>query len=332
MPITRSAFQRYRLIDETISRYPYQFSKKRLFELCQEKCGIRSLSSLEKDIQTLRDDHQAPIAYCKKRNGYYYRDPSFRLLKLMLTPDDMEAFERAGEVLSATQGAASAQELMRALQKIRHNLDLIREVTSEPNEGKAVYTEATVLGGNRQYITILIRAINGQRQITFDYLKHEGERTKFYLLHPLKLREVHDSWYLIGYDEEAKKEKTFGLDRISNLAVTEQPNQVPKIIVTKVNELFHHIYGITDSDLPVEDIWLSFTPLLGKYVTAKPIHPTQQLVEENETAWIFRFQLIPNRDLMMHLRSYGPEMKILKPLSLVAAFTQDLEATMARYK
>jgi hypothetical protein len=86
MPLTRSAFQRYRLIDEAISRYPYQYSKKRLFDLCREKCGIRSISSLEKDIQTLREDHQAPIAYCKKRNGYYYQDPYFRLLKLMLTP------------------------------------------------------------------------------------------------------------------------------------------------------------------------------------------------------------------------------------------------------
>ena len=72
MPITRSAFQRYRLIDEIISRYPRQYSKQKLFELCQETCGIRSISSLEKDIQRLREDHDAPIAYCKRRNGYYY--------------------------------------------------------------------------------------------------------------------------------------------------------------------------------------------------------------------------------------------------------------------
>lgn len=77
---------------------------------------------------------------------------------------------------------------------------------------------------------------------------------------------------------------------------------------------------------------MSFTPLLGKYVTAKPIHPTQQLIEESETAWIFQLKLIPNRDLMMHLRSYGSEMKILKPFSLVTAFTRDVEATLVRYK
>lgn len=332
MPITRSAFQRYRIIDEAISRYPYQYSKKRLFELCRDKCGIRSVSSLEKDIQTLREDHDAPIAYCKKRDGYYYRDPSFRLLKLMLTPDDMEAFQQAGEVLRATQGAASAQELMGALQKVRQGLDLIREVTSEPEDGKAVYAKDVVLSGNRQYVTVLIRAINKRRQIGFEYLKHGDDQPKIHTIHPLKLREVQDSWYLIGYEEAARKEKTFGLDRMSNLSVTEQECLVPDVIVQKVEQLFEHIYGITDSDQPVEKIWLSFTPLRGKYVKTKPIHKSQIEIEDTDTAYIIQLELIPNWDLMMHLRSYGPDLKILKPQSLIEAFKKDIGATLARYK
>ncbi len=331
MPLTRSAFQRYRLIDEAISRYPYQYSKKRLFDLCREKCGIRSISSLEKDIQTLREDHQAPIAYCKKRNGYYYQDPHFRLLKLMLTPDDMEAFEQATEVLRATQGAASAQELMGALQKVRQSLDLIREVTTEPKDAKAVYVEDTTLHGNRQYVSVLIRAINKGQQVRFEYRKHEGEGAKVHLLHPLKLREVQDLWYLIGYEEAAGKEKTFGLDRMSNLSVTEEPCQVPEPVVHKVDHLFDHLYGITDSEGPVEEIWLSFTPRRGKYVKAKPIHASQQVVEDTATHCLVRLTLIPNRDLMTHLRSYGPDVQILKPESLVRDFTKDLQDTLARY-
>ncbi len=331
MPLTRSAFQRYRLIDEAISRYPYQYSKKRLFELCREKCSIRSLSSLEKDIQTLREDHQAPIAYCKKRNGYYYHDPSFRLLKLMLTPDDMEAFERASEVLRATQGTASAQELMGALQKVRQSLDLIREVTTEPADAKAVYVEDTTLHGNRQYVSVLIRAINKGQQVQLDYLKHDGDRPKRHILHPLKLREVQDSWYLIGYEAAAGKEKTFGLDRIRNLSVTEEPCEVPQVIIQKVEQLFTHIYGITDSEGPVEEIWLSFTPRRGKYVKAKPIHPTQKILEDTEQVCLIGLELIPNRDLMTLLHSYGPDVKVLKPKSLVTAFKKDLKQTLAQY-
>jgi predicted DNA-binding transcriptional regulator YafY len=331
MPLTRSAFQRYRLIDEAISRYPYQYSKKRLFELCRDRCGIRSLSTLEKDIQTLREDHQAPIAYCKRRDGYYYRDPHFRLLKLMLTPDDMEAFERATEVLRATQGTASAQELMGALGKVRQSLDLIREVTTEPADARAVYVEDTTLGGNRQYVSVLIRAINKGLQVQFDYRKHEGEGSKRHRLHPLKLREVQDVWYLIGYEEAAGKEKTFGLDRMGNLSVTEEPCDVPEAVVHKVNQLFAHIYGITDSEGPVEEILLSFTPRRGKYVKAQPIHPSQQVVEDSAGQCLVRLSLIPNRDLMNHLRSYGPDVKILGPQSLVDAFKNDLQATLDRY-
>ena len=176
MPITRSAFQRYRLIDETISRYPRRYSKQQLFELCQDKCGIRSISSLEKDIQRMREDHDAPIEYDKRSNGYYYSNPQFRLLNLMLSPEDMEALDYAREVLAATQGATVADELTNALQKVRQSLDIIREVKSDGSPGSSrriVYVEEKILGGNRQYVPILIRAVNQNRQVAFRYLKHE---------------------------------------------------------------------------------------------------------------------------------------------------------------
>lgn len=341
MPITRSAFQRYRLIDEIISRYPRQFSKQKLFEICQDKCGIRSISSLEKDIQRLREDHDAPIAYCKKRNGYYYTDPQFRLLKLMLTPDDMEALDYAREVLVATQGTSVADELSNALQKVRQSLDIIREVKTEPQTRKVVYVEEKILGGNRQYVPVLIRAVNLNRQIAFRYSKHENETSKkptfpveqppLRALHPILLREVYDSWYVIGYDEKTGKERTFALDRMSDLEILDEPCNVPSSVLAYVSELFDHIYGITDSSGPVEDILLSFTPLRGRYVKAKPIHQTQEVIIDNEQACVIRLKLAPNRDLMMHLRSYGEDVTILQPESLAKAMIESLRATLAKY-
>jgi len=340
MPITRSAFQRYRLIDEIISRYPRQFSKKKLFEVCRDKCGIRSMSSLEKDIQRLREDHDAPIAYDKRRNGYYYTDPQFRLLRLMLSPDDMEALDYAREVLTATQGASVAGELANALQKVRQSLDIIREVKTETLTRRVVYVEERVLGGNRHYVPILIRAINLNRQIAFRYRKHETaladsaaavEIPKLRLLHPILLREVADSWYVIGYDEPTGKERTFALDRMSDLEITDEPCAVPEAVLTSVSELFEHIYGITDSSGPVEEILLSFSPLFGRYVKAKPIHQTQEVVRDTDQACVIRLRLAPNRDLLMHLRSYGEHVTVLQPASLAHEMRQSLMTTLANY-
>lgn len=337
MPITRSAFQRYRIIDEIISRYPRQFSKQRLFEVCQDKCGIRSMSSLEKDIQRLREDHDAPIAYDKRRNGYYYTDPQFRLLRLMLSPDDMEALDYAREVLTATQGASVAGELANALQRVRQSLDIIREVKSEPLMRRIVYVEERVLGGNRQYVPVLIRAINQNRQITFRYHKHEilvGEAPtteKLRTLHPILLREVADSWYVIGYDEPTGKERTFALDRMSNLDISLDLCNVPPVVLENVSELFEHIYGITDSSGPVEEILLSFSPLFGRYVKAKPIHQTQEVVRDTDAECVVRLRLAPNRDLLMHLRSYGEHLTVLQPATLVRAVQESLQATLNHY-
>jgi predicted DNA-binding transcriptional regulator YafY len=345
MPITRSAFQRYRLIDEIISRYPRQFSKQKLFEVCQDKCGIRSISSLEKDIQRLREDHDAPIAYDKRRNGYYYTNPQFRLLRLMLSPDDMEALDYAREVLTATQGASVAGELSNALQKVRQSLDIIREVKTEGGAGtgltrRVVYVEERILGGNRHYVPVLIRAINQNRQIEFHYQKHETadgaanqsvEPLRLRRLHPILLREVADSWYVIGYDEPSGKERTFALDRMSDLSITDEPCAVPPDVLNNVSELFEHIYGITDSSGPVEEILLSFSPLFGRYVKAKPIHQTQEIVRDTDDECVVRLRLAPNRDLLMHLRSYGEHLTVLQPTSLAEEIKTSLMATLSRY-
>lgn len=340
MPITRSAFQRYRLIDEIISRYPRQYSKQKLFALCQDKCGIRSISSLEKDIQRLREDHDAPIAYDKRRNGYYYTDPQFRLLRLMLSPDDMEALDYAREVLTATQGASVAGELANALQKVRQSLDIIREVKTETLTRRVVYVEERILGGNRHYVPILIRAINQNRQIAFHYRKHEttvevpnpsAEKQKLRTLHPILLREVADSWYVIGYDEPTGKERTFALDRMSDLEITNDTCAVPADVLTNVSELFEHIFGITDSSGPVEEILLQFSPLFGRYVKAKPIHQTQEVVRDTDDECVIRLRLAPNRDLLMHLRSYGEHLTVLQPASLANEIRESLAATLAHY-
>ncbi len=359
MPITRSAFQRYRLIDEIISRYPRRYSKQRLFELCQDKCGIRSISSLEKDIQRMREEHDAPIEYCKRSNGYYYSNPQFRLLNLMLSPEDMDALDYAREVLAATQGATVADELTNALQKVRQSLDIIREVKSDDRGAPAmsrriVYVEEKILGGNRQYVPVLIRAVNQSRQVAFRYLKYEEvapvtnaktarknqitnqltgppDRPKLRILHPLLLREVADSWYVIGYDAVSGSEKTFALDRMSELELLDDPCDVPPAVLASVSDLFEHIYGITDSHGPVEDIELSFTPLFGQYVKAKPIHQTQEVLSDTDTECIVRLRLAPNRDLLMHLRSYGEHLTVLQPASLVQEIKTSLEATLSRY-
>jgi predicted DNA-binding transcriptional regulator YafY len=106
---------------------------------------------------------------------------------------------------------------------------------------------------------------------------------------------------------------------------------VPSAVLASVSDLFEHIYGITDSHGPVENIVLSFSPLFGRYVKAKPIHQTQEVISDTDEACVVRLRLAPNRDLLMHLRSYGEHLTVLQPASLVEEMKASLVAMLARY-
>ena len=126
-------------------------------------------------------------------------------------------------------------------------------------------------------------------------------------------------------------ERTFALDRMSDLELTNDPCAVPPDVLTNVSELFEHIFGITDSSGPVEEILLQFSPLFGRYVKAKPIHQTQEVVRDTDDECVIRLRLAPNRDLLMHLRSYGEHLTVLQPASLAKDIRESLMATLARY-
>ena len=79
MPLNKSAFYRYLLIDKRLND-PYKRPYPNLQELLNyiiEKSGqLISKSQLEKDIREMRYGEilhfYAPLEYSKKENGYYY--------------------------------------------------------------------------------------------------------------------------------------------------------------------------------------------------------------------------------------------------------------------
>ncbi|MFB9077157.1 WYL domain-containing protein [Flavobacterium procerum] len=55
----------------------------------------------------------------------------------------------------------------------------------------------------------------------FTHQKHWEDFSTKREVYPIAIKESHQRWYLIALDKKDEKVKTFGLDRISNLIVTD---------------------------------------------------------------------------------------------------------------
>ncbi len=80
MPITKNAFQRYRIIDQCIRSSSKPFpTKEELRKACEEELfGTDRAhvcdSTIEKDLRYMRSEHDAPIKFHRLERGYYYTD------------------------------------------------------------------------------------------------------------------------------------------------------------------------------------------------------------------------------------------------------------------
>jgi predicted DNA-binding transcriptional regulator YafY len=177
-----------------------------------------------------------------------------------------------------------------------------------------------------------IHAIQNKLQVHFSHEKfwessHERKTRNIY---PLALKEARNRWYIICQDPKDDVFKSFSLDRISNLDISNKKFEYPKDF--NPEEKFEHAFGIiTDGTRPAK-IKLWFSNAQADYIKALPLHHSQKVVSENESECIIELYLSPTYDFMMELLSIGKEVKVLEPESLRNEMIEKLEASLKQYK
>jgi predicted DNA-binding transcriptional regulator YafY len=177
----------------------------------------------------------------------------------------------------------------------------------------------------------LLHAIKNQVQIRFTYQKYWEDELTQRQVEPYALKEFKNRWYVLAKDLNDKKVKSFALDRLSALEITKMNFQLP--INFDVNEHFKYSFGIIspNEDEPQEVI-LSFTPFQGKYIKSLPLHESQQVLVDNNVEFRLKLMLYITHDFIMELLSYGANLKVIKPESLIEELKISCQNTIKRYE
>lgn len=162
---------------------------------------------------------------------------------------------------------------------------------------------------------IFISAIKEQKQLNFDYILYrKGNKIINKTVNPYFIKESLGLWYLIATDESGIL-KSFGIDRIVNAEILN--SRYKKDLSIDPETLYKHSYGIWDEpSLPVEHVVLSYSELDGSFIKAKPLHPTQQILIDNNDEFRISVDIKITNDFVMALLSRSTSIEIIEPLSL----------------
>jgi proteasome accessory factor B len=176
----------------------------------------------------------------------------------------------------------------------------------------------------------LLHAIKNKFRITFDYEKFYDEEISERNAEPYALKEFKNRWYVMAKDLKDRNVKTFALDRMTNLQITNSKFEYPKDY--NIEENYRYCFGIINpKDEQPQSILLSFDPFQGKYIKSLPLHETQEIVKDDEEALEIKLKLCVTYDLLIELLSYGDNMKVLKPKSLANQIKKAHEQAFKQY-
>ncbi|MEI6143478.1 MAG: WYL domain-containing protein [Mariniphaga sp.] len=185
-----------------------------------------------------------------------------------------------------------------------------------------------------EYLFGLLHAINTNLQIRFTYHKFWDEEPSQRILEPLALKEFKNRWYIIGKDLGQKTTdsqiKTFGLDRMAELEITKTKFRYPADF--NVEEQFKHCFGIIGSNgEEPQEVVLSFESVQGKYIKSMPLHESQEVIVDNDKELRIKLLVYTTYDFKMELLSYGENLKVLEPASLIEEMKESLRKTLGNY-
>ncbi len=277
------------LIRWTKAPFRYPSKKELTARLNETDIAQKSTRTLERDIRELYGTTGFQIKYNHSRRGYY----------LDIPPDeDIEDFEQFVALL----------ERCERLSFLQSTLSNVHEV------GNYLLLERNDQFVGSEHLPLLWEALRSRRAVRFGYAAYTGATRPptLRIIEPGLLFEYRNRWYLDGWDTEKAGIRTFGLDRMTDLRLTENPIVTDRTAAYK--NLRRHVIGVTCPDGAVpERVVLRFSALQRSYVQSLPLHGSQRVLPgEGE----FELRVVLNPELEKELLSFGEAVEVLEPTSL----------------
>lgn len=333
MPNSKLAFFRYLLIDQMLrdKRKPYP-SKQELLEACEEKFGVRSVSTIEKDINAMRLEFDAPIEYSKRMKGYHYTESSFKLLSVNLSDENLVALGFVESFLEDFKAMPIFSEFSDAVDKVLDGLEITRNFGKnlKPVSNFIQLDKSPYFKGS-EMLSQLIQAIADQKVVLVHYKKFNSDAEKEYTIHPYIIKEFQHFWYLTGYVEGYNEVRTFGIDRITAVTAIEEEFKEADTVGFNANAYFKNCLGVTTLDRKPEKVVLSFSPQRGNYLKSQPLHASQKILVDNDDEFKIELLLISNFELRNVILSFGADVKVLEPASLKESIIEAMKTAIDNY-
>ncbi len=334
MPLNRNALMRIRTIDNCLQRRQRRWTLEDLRKACEDALydyeGISNISTrtIQRDIELMRSDklgYYAPIVVRDKKY-YEYDDPDYSITQRPLSKEDLAELSSALDIVkhyNSFQVMHGHEDILTRMQD---------QLQTQENHQQIVYIETNSRLKGLNYLNSLYEHIIQKEAIVVDYKSFKSSHSSRHYLSPYILKEFNNRWFLLGYSPRRNEIMTLALDRIiavkkDNGGLYRENNYF------NPEEYLNSMIGVTrDLSSTTEHILIRIDANQAPYVLTKPLHISQQIVEQHAGGAItVSIDVIINFELERILLGYGNHIEVLAPEFLRARIAEQVRGMLQKY-
>jgi predicted DNA-binding transcriptional regulator YafY len=336
MPTNRSALIRYKVIDSCLQNRHRKWTLEDLIEAVSEALyeyeGTDtniSKRTIQLDIQNMRSDklgYSAPIVITEKKY-YTYEDKNFSIMQSNIGSQDLDKLSEIVKVLKQFKGFNYFEDISEMVGKIENKI-----LKQKDNSRSYIDFEKNELLKGLDWIDPLLQAVKQQLPLDINYQSFKAREASWMTVSPYLLKEYRNRWFLLSRNHSSQQVIISALDRIVDIA---QNDRFDFIQATdfEVNTFFDNVIGVTKTihQKPIKVI-LKIDQNHAPYLLTKPLHHTQQVIEQDQTGTVISIEVVLNFELEREILGFGETIEVLYPRTLRTKIQDRLEKGGQRYE
>lgn len=331
MATNKHAIIRYQALDKCFSNCYKRFDIEALVQACNDALyqftgideGVKK-RQVYSDISFMMSDQGWSVPLEKYKEGrttyYRYSEKGYSINNQPLTDAEVGQLKEAMLMLTRFKGMPSFEWIGEIISRLEDKFHLVGN-----SESVIGFEQNQYLKGI-EYLSEIFNSIVNHQCLKIVYNNFKGEE-KIWVIHPYYLKQYNTRWFLFGMNDEYRNITNVPLDRIVSI---EQASVEYVSTDIDFEEYFDDIVGVTfPKDADVVPVQLKFSESRFPYITSKPIHWSQKVIDAEER--IIEIDVIPNKELIALLLSYGSDVEVVAPESVRKYIKTIIEDSLKNY-
>ena len=175
--------------------------------------------------------------------------------------------------------------------------------------------------------TVARAAVRRQRLSIVYFTRSRNERSEREVS-PQRLIHYKENWYLIAWCHKVDGLRMFALDAIEDARLLDKAAR--NVTKTQIDEMIGRDFGIYSGS---ERQWakLLFSPVQARWVEAEVWHPEQKSSRLDDGGYLLEVPYGDPRELILEILRFGPDVKVIEPVSLRDAVRTRLQNAVDQY-